>query len=533
MRKNGFSFLCGLLLALLTAATAAAAAETAQPAVPVVFAEQTILEIEYGSGVYNERERAQIIESRLLAASRLAGNIRQVQQGERIDIYWGQQVIVSVLPEDAHLAGMSQEALANVWSEQIGKVLKQYRYERQWQQLGSNGVISLGLTLGLWMWLRLLRWVKRRLHQLLGRYTAQGLRWQKVTLLSEEQIQVGISVIWRVLQLALTVAACYLYVYAVLRTWPWTRSYADQLLEYVLQPLAQIAMVGWELLPNLLIILITIAISRYVLLGVRFLLEQVRRGNIHWAGFYPEWIEPTYKIVRFVVWVLTLIAIFPYIPGAQSPMFQGVSVLLGIMVSLGSSSVIANAIAGFVMIYTRAFQLGDLIQVGEQRGVVLETSMFATRIQTFKNEIITLPNSLVLGSHVMNYSELARREGLIIHATVTIGYDVPWQQVQALLLAAAARCSLLMAAPPPFVLQTALNDFNVAYEINAYSREAERLPAVYSELYTQIQACFQEAGVEIMSPQYTALRDGNAVTLPPEHLPEGYQPACHRVEHRK
>jgi len=174
------------------------------------------------------------------------------------------------------------------------------------------------------------------------------------------------------------------------------------------------------------------------------------------------------------------------------------------------------------MTYTRAFKLGDRVKIGEVTGDIIEKTLLVTRIRTIQNEIISIPNSTVISNHTVNYSSDAPEKGLIIHTTVTIGYDAPWRQVHQLLTDAALETPMVEKEPPPYVYQTSLDDYYVSYRINAFTKEPNRQAAIYSALHANIQDQFNKAGVEIMSPHYKALRDGNATTIPKDYLPEGY-----------
>jgi small-conductance mechanosensitive channel len=211
-----------------------------------------------------------------------------------------------------------------------------------------------------------------------------------------------------------------------------------------------------------------------------------------------------------------LVVMFPYLPGSSSPAFQGVSVFLGLLLSLGSTSAINNIIAGLVITYMRPFKVGDRIRIGDTEGDVVEKNMLVIKVRSPKNEEITVPNSAVLGSNTLNFSANSKQAGLIIHSTVTIGYDTPWRKMKQTLIEAALKTDGLMKTPEPFVLQTSLDDFYVSYQINAYTQEANRLPALYSALHANILDCCREAGIEIMSPHYRSMRDGNSSTIPSE-----------------
>ena len=221
---------------------------------------------------------------------------------------------------------------------------------------------------------------------------------------------------------------------------------------------------------------------------------------------------------------------FPYLPGSSSPAFRGISIFLGVMLSPGSPSAAANLIAGTILTYTRAFRLGDRVRIADTVCDVVERNLLATRVQTIKNELVTVPNAMVLGSHITNFSSAAAGGyALILHTTVTIGYDAPWRTVHELLICAALGTSGILPDPAPFVLQTALDDFYVHYEINGYTHEPTRMAAIYAELHQRIQDCFNDAGVEIMSPHYSSLRDGNHIAIPDSYLPKEYSAPSFRV----
>ncbi len=233
-------------------------------------------------------------------------------------------------------------------------------------------------------------------------------------------------------------------------------------------------------------------------------------------GFYADWAMPTFNIIKTLLYVFMFIIIFPYLPGSNTPIFQGVSVFVGVVISLGSTSLIGNAVAGLVLTYMRPFQVGDRIKIGDATGNVIERTPFVTRIRTPKNEEITIPNSSIMSAHTINYTAAAENNShhLILHTSVTIGYDSPWRQVHDLLLRAADRTAMVLKEPQPFVLQITLNDFHIEYQINAFTDQANYMPKIYSELHQNIQDTFSEAGVEIMSPYYISERDGNKLALP-------------------
>nr|WP_255578154.1 mechanosensitive ion channel family protein [Chitinophaga sp. sic0106] len=329
--------------------------------------------------------------------------------------------------------------------------------------------------------------------------------------------------ILRIIRIAVILLILYLTLPIIFSIFPWTEGLADTLLHWTLDPLKAILTQTLAYLPKLLTILVIYLITRGLVRLVGFLSKEVANGNLVIKGFYADWARPTASGIKFLLYAFMFVIIFPYLPGSDSKVFQGVSVFLGILFSLGSSSAISNIIAGFVITYMRPFRIGDRIRLGEITGDVIEKSLLVTRLRTIKNEEITVPNASILNGHTINYSTSSQDLGLILHTTVTIGYEVPWNIVHELLIKAAMVTDGVIKDKAPFVLQTALNDFAVAYEINVYTDQPGKMAVIYSELHRQIHIAFNEAGVEIMSPNYYAHRDGNHSTVSADQLPKDYQ----------
>jgi small-conductance mechanosensitive channel len=321
----------------------------------------------------------------------------------------------------------------------------------------------------------------------------------------------------RVLELfryASIILAIYLCLPLLFYVFPDTQDITNTLLGWVISPAKDLLGSLVHFLPNLFTILVIFIFTRYLVRALKLFFHEVGRGQVHLPGFHMDFARPTFNIVRFVLYAFMMVVIFPYLPGSSSPAFQGVSVFLGLLISLGSSSAINNIIAGLVITYMRPFKIGDRIRIGETTGDVIEKSMLVIKVRTVKNEEITVPNSTVLTNNTINYSSMAEEPGLILHTTVTIGYDVPWRKMHEALLRASDRTAKLLKDPPPFVFQTSLDDFYVSYQLNAYTKAATEQAGIYSELHQHIQDCCAEAGIEIMSPHYRAMRDGNASTIP-------------------
>lgn len=281
--------------------------------------------------------------------------------------------------------------------------------------------------------------------------------------------------------------------------------------------------------PNLFFIAVILVIIRYVLKFFKLIFGEIHSGRVSFSGFQQEWALPTYKLVRFLLIAMAVVLVSPYLPGFGSPAFQGISIFFGLLLSLGSTAAIANMVAGVALTYMRPFKVGDRVKIADTVGDVVEKTLLVTRVQTIKNVEVTIPNSMVLGSHMVNFSVLAQQGRLIIYTAVTIGYDVPWRQVHDLMLAAGRATPGVVLEPGPFVLQTSLNDYSVTYELNVYTNDAQHLLKIQSDLHQNIQDAFNAAGVEIMSPLYAAVRDGNQVTIPEDYLPKNYMPKGFRI----
>jgi small-conductance mechanosensitive channel len=297
---------------------------------------------------------------------------------------------------------------------------------------------------------------------------------------------------------------------------PATEGITRKIIGLVWSPVRNILQAVVNYLPKLITIIVIYLIFKYLIRFVRFLSREVENKVLVLPGFYPDWARSTYNIIRILLYAFMFVIIFPYLPGSDSPIFKGVSVFLGVLLSLGSSSLISNIMAGLVITYMRPYKVGDRIKIDDIVGVVVEKSLMITRINTIKNEDVTIPNSKVLTGYSVNYSTPTEKEGLIIHTTVTIGYDAPWRAVHELLIRAAEQTDGVSKSPKPFVLQTSLDDFYISYQINAYIKNAQRILTTKSILHQNIQDEFNRAGVEIMSPHYRSERDGNPVTIPEE-----------------
>lgn len=504
---------------------------------PVIWNGSQLFVIPAPLGSLTAEDRAGAIAERLarLAQDPLSASAGvAVNHGEHFsEIVAGTTVIATVTDADAQALGRPRVQLAAHYAEIVrgavgplpgGFDLHTILVDTGYVLSATAVFVALLLALG-----RLFPKVYERIRAWKGVYI-RSIRIQRVEVLSADKLVEQVVMAARVLRGLLTLVLTYLYLTTVLGVFDLTRGLAEKLVAAVLATLHVIGTAFIGYIPDLVSIAVIVFVTRYLIKLIHLVFNGIERGAIRFPGFYREWAQPTYQIVRFLVIAFATIAIFPYIPGSRSEAFRGVSVFLGILFSLSSAGAISNVVAGVILTYMRPFQLGDRVKIADTVGDIIEKTLLVTRVRTIKNVDITIPNSLILGAHIINFSSSSfNPPPLILHTSVTIGYDAPWRTVHELLKKAAAATPHILKTPEPFVLQTALNDFYVSYEINAYTDEPNLMATIYSDLHQQIQDTFNEAGVEIMSPHYTQVRDGNKTTIPEEYLPKSYQAPAFRI----
>jgi small-conductance mechanosensitive channel len=375
-------------------------------------------------------------------------------------------------------------------------------------------------------YLVLVRLVRRLLPGLARRIAADkdrrihALKLQNQQILSSEEIAGILTGLVNGIRLPLLFVMTLLYLQILLGLFPPTRGPATHFLNQAVDALQRGGQALLAFLPNLLIIVIIVFATHYLIRLIGLVFRGISTGRIRFSSFYPAWGRPTFNIVRFLVIVFALVLIFPYLPGSGSDAFKGISIFFGLLVSMGSTAAVANVVAGIVIIYMRAFDLGDRVQIGNTTGDVIQRGLLVTKIRTIKRVEVTIPNATLLGSEIINYSA-SRGQGILLPTTVTIGYDVPWRDVHDLLIDAAREDERISEEPAPFVLQTALDDFYVRYELNVHTKYPSQGASILSALHQSIQDRFSSAGVEIMSPHYRAVRDGNQAAVPSPPVDDG------------
>jgi small-conductance mechanosensitive channel len=521
---------------LLTAQESGPSSDHANPGYPVTVEGHEVFKVYQRLGPFMPEERAQRVSERLTKLVYTPGadvgaiTIAESEYGTEIKL--GDTVLTIVTDDDAKQAHVSRTLLAKYVASQIRDKVMQARQEHGAKFLIRAAIYALATLLAyvLLVWLVVIgsRWLLKRL-QRPEAPLLKGIKIQKSEILAEERLASILAGVVRLLRVVIIFTLTVVFLGVEFKFFPWTRMHGRQLLDYVLAPVRFVGIAVLNYLPKLFYILVILAVMYCVMKFVRLLAREFQRGKIRIRGFYPEWILPTYRIIRFLLIAFTAVLVFPYLPGENSPAFKGVGIFIGVLVSLGSTSAVANIVAGIILTYTRGFRVGDWVKIGDNIGNVISQNMLATHLLTFQKEEVVIPNSVVLSSHVVNYSLQGQTEGVILHTSATIGYDTPWRTVQRLMIEAALKTPDILAAPAPFVLQRQLEDSYVQYELNAYTRNPHAMFVTYSNLHANIQDAFYAAGVEIMSPVYHALRDGNKAAIPAEYLPKDYRPHGFRI----
>ncbi|RLD41802.1 MAG: mechanosensitive ion channel family protein [Bacteroidetes bacterium] len=485
----------------------------------VVFQGDSLFKINTGLGPFSPTKRAEQISGRLES---IAKDITMVQdsffiseEGGYTLISYKETIIMSISNADAEVLGLPKQKIAINY---IGTIKQSFINHIENKSL-SDWLINIGYTIltliGLAIILMLIKISFKWINKKLLKYE-KGLKRKRKSFfryLAPDGPQYFFIFLSNIVKIGLIILILFLYLPLLFRFMPGTKGLVNQFYSYIADPVNFILNGLISFLPNLFYIAIIVIITRYVLRILNYVAQEIEEEKLKLKGFHKDWAHPTLNIVKIIIYAFSIVFMFPYLPGSSSPAFQGVTIFLGVLFSFGSTSAIANIIAGIVITYMRPFTIGDRVMINGVAGDVVEKTLLVTRLRTIKNEDITIPNATIINTHLWNYSKNAKKLGLILHPTVTIGYDVPSQTVIKLLLEAAKNTKNLTREFKPFVLQKSLNDFYVEYELNVYTKQPSKMAFFISELNKSIQEEFNKAGVEILSPHYQAMRDGNSSTI--------------------
>ena len=503
---------------------------------PVMVDGYEVFRVHQNLGAVTAEERAERISAALDELAKAQDfrpeDIKANEEGGVATVRYGDQLIVTINDAEARGSGLPRKALAMQYAklvqEKIAIAREQHTPRYLWQATAYAAATAVIYGLLVWLVLWGTRWVVNTL-QTSAAARIKSIKIQQSEIVHGTRVTALLVTLVKLLRIVVIVILTYIALAKAFSFFPWTREHSQRLLGYITGPLVTLGEGLLNFLPKAFYIFVIVVVVHYLVRFLGIIASQVQAGRILFSNFYPEWAQPTFKIVRVLLWAFAVVLIYPYLPGESSPAFKGISVFLGVLLSLGSTSAVANFVAGIILIYTRGFRVGDWVTIGENTGEVVGMSMLATHVRTIRNEEVTLPNSLVLGSYVTNYSLDAQEKGVVLHTSVTIGYDAPWRTIHKLLIDAALKTKYILPEPAPFVLQANLQDSYVQYEINAYTDHPLQMPFIYSDLHANIQDSFYEAGVEIMSPTFHALRDGNRRAIPDMYLPKDYKPQGFRV----
>lgn len=491
--------------------------------VPVIVDDDTLFYFYAKRGGHTPQQRAENVANDITALGKrfnLKPDSLYIESSDIVtDVMYDNKVIVSFTDQDGLWEGCTRDQLAADKRLVILEKLKVMKEEHGFLQLCKRVAYFVLVLVGQFLLFWGTNWLFRRVKVRIVKLRNTRLKpfsIQDYELLDTHKQVKLLIFLASLVRYAFMLLQLLLSVPLLFSIFPQTKNLAFQLFSYIWNPVKSILVGIVSYIPNLFTIFVICLAIRYLVRLFRYLAGEVQSERLKLRGFYPDWAIPTYHIIRFLLYAFMIAMIYPYLPGSNSGVFQGISVFVGLIVSLGSSTVIGNIIAGLVITYMRPFKIGDRIKLNDTTGNVIEKTPLVTRIRTPKNEVVTIPNSFVMSSHTVNFSQSAREYGLIIHSEVSIGYDVPWRKVNKLLIEAALNTPGVVDDPRPFILSTSLNDWYPVYQVNAYIKDADKLAQIYSDLHQSIQDRFNEEGIEIMSPHYMAVRDGNESTLPPK-----------------
>jgi len=415
---------------------------------------------------------------------------------------------------DAKYLQVSIQELANKRQSQFIKALEKQNTltAKEWAKRIVFFIVSL---IGLLVFIKFINWLFKRLNKRLAKIEKSFLKKNKNILKyfipkKTANIFVFFSKVIRIgiIGISLIVFAPFMFSF-----FPWAEHIVQLFYGYIETPVKYVAYGIIDFIPSLFFIIIIEYVARYIVRVMKEIAADVEQGKFVINNFHKDWAKPTEKIFSLLVYAMALVMIFPYLPGSGSTAFQGVSIFIGAIISFGSTSAIANIIAGIVITYMRPFQIGDRVKIDNIVGDVIGKTILVTQLKTSKMEDVTIPNANILIGNIINYTKNSE-DSIILHTTITLGYDLPWKTANKLLIKAALLTQFVDKKPTPFVLQTSLDDFYVSYEINIHTKESKKIPFIYSELHKHILEVFNEAGVEILSPHYMAARDGSLTTVP-------------------
>lgn len=492
--------------------------------IPVVIESDTLYYIYSKRGGVSPQLRAQSVQLEVLSLGKqliLEPDSLYLDSTDiSTDIMYNGKVIASFTDFDAlwenTTRGKLAESRREVIIDKLHKLQKEYGFERLAKRVLLALLVIIIQILLIWGTIWCFKKLKHKI------WSTNQSKFRPFTFRGYELIDKK-----RQVRVLISITRLFAYIFVLIQLiisvpilfsiFPQTEDLAFQIFYYIWNPVKNILRSIVEYVPNLFTIAVIYLAIKYLVKLIGYFAKEIESERLKINGFYSDWAQPSYQIIRFLLYAFMIAMIYPYLPGAGGSVFQGVSVFVGLIISLGSTSVIGNIMAGLVITYMRPYKIGDRIKLNDTVGNVMEKTPFVTRIKTPKNEIVTIPNSFILSSHTVNYSASARDYGLIIHSEISFGFEEDLQKIHSLLIEAALMTTGVLSDPKPFVHEISLHDFYPIYQINAYIKEADQQAQIYSDLHQNIQELANKEGIELLSPHYYAYRDGNKVTIPEKY----------------
>lgn len=485
------------------------------PGVPLVIDTDTLMHIYVSLGGEDAVHRVSEIQRKVMQIGKslsLTTDSMHIFESEfTADIMCGEQVVMRVSDLDGLWSGLTRHELAEqtmrVLALEIDKLHAEYGLKAKLQGVAWAVLLIVIQVLLFVLTARFIRHLRRQIVRgLNGKIRPLVIKGYE--LLNVHQAKRILLILTRMLQVLLVVVQLFISLPLLFSIFPETEKFTWNMINYVWLPMRDMVMAIINYFPNLVKIAVIIYFVNWMLKGIRYVTNEIEAGRLKIEGFYQDWAEPTYHIVRIFVVAFTLVVIWPWLPGSESGIFKGVSIFVAALFSLGSTTTIGNLISGIIITYMRPFLVGDFVRIGDREGVVVEKNAFITRLQDIKGNIVTVPNNSILSQQTVNYTAALRHgEGTIVHSDFTFTYVVPRQTIEEYLLEATGRCTLLLKDPAPFVLVTALEDFYTRYEINAYTKDTERLFEVYSEMHKHIIDVFREHKLNPTSSHFVSVKE--------------------------
>jgi small-conductance mechanosensitive channel len=488
------------------------------PGVPVVVEEDTLFNIYASIGGEDATHRAAELQRRITQIGKslkLTTDTMHIFESDfTADIMCGELVIMRVSDLDGLWNGMTRDELAKshlkVISAEIEKLHNEYGLTAKLQGFGWAVFLIVVQIVFFVLTVRFIRHLRRKvIDGFSGKLHPLVIKGYEI--LNLHQLKRIFLFLTRVLQVLLVIAQLLVSLPLLFSIFPETEKFTWNMINFVWEPLRDIMVSFVKFFPNLVKIIVILIVVRWLLRGIRHVTDEIGAGRLKIEKFYQDWAQPTYHIIRIFVIAFTLIVIWPLLPGSESGVFKGVSIFVAAIFSLGSTTTIGNLISGIIITYMRPFLVGDFVRIGDSEGTVVEKNAFVTRLRDIKDNLVTVPNNSILSMQTVNYTSAARDYGgSIVHSDFTFTYKVPRSTIESYLLEAAARSTLLLKEPAPFVLVTQLEDFYTRYQINAYTLETNRLFDVYSEMHKNILDVFREHDLDPTSSHFVAVKENKS-----------------------